>query len=252
MGTISASAGRRDKAVDYYTRALALNPDLASPAVNPHIIENRYLTESHLRLYLAQAEAAQAPRLYQRPNQVAQLLIPTDASSSTADTGTAQVKDGQTPTWSEEQGGQAAPAVGESESTQTLELQQAPSWEPAEETGGDREQAVQDEPRESPRVITEEDLVPTTVGQGVGFVDSTRQPASQPSTPRSGGTVTYPRTAPRSGTPQGQPRTQPQTVSPGAQPTPRSQTFVPAVGSTGRLDLELLFEDSTPAVAPGP
>jgi tetratricopeptide (TPR) repeat protein len=252
LGTISASAGRRDKAVDYYARALALNPDLASPAFNPHIIENRYLTESQLRLYLAQAEAAQAPRLYQRPNQVAQLLIPTAASSSTADTGTAQVNEGQTPSWSEEQGGQADPAVGDSETAQPLELQQSPYWEPAEETGDDREQAMENEPRESPRVITEEDLVPTSVGQGVGYVDSTRQPTSQPSIPRSGGTVTYPRTAPRSGTPQGQPRTQPQTVSPSPQPTPRSQSFVPAIGSTGRLDLELLFEDSRNAVAPGP
>ena len=251
LGTLSAADGRRDKAVEYYTRALALNPDLASPAFNPHIIENRYLTESQLRIYLAQAEAVQAPRLYQRPNQVAKLLIPTDTSSSTADTGSAQVNEGQTVTWSEEQGGQAS-EVGESETTQPLELQQTPYWEPVEETGGDAEQAMESEPRESPRVITEEDLVPTTVGQGAGYVDSTRQPTSQPSVPRSGGTVTYPRTAPRSGTPQGQPRTQPQAVSPSPQPSPRSQSFVPAIGSTGRLDLELFFEDSRPAVAPGP
>ena len=252
LGTISASSGRRDKAVDYYTRALALNPDLASPAVNPHIIENRYLTESQLRLYLAQAEAAQAPRLYQQPNQVARLLIPTEATSSEGDAGTAPENEGQTHAWSEEQGGQAPPAVGEPEAAQPLALQQTPSWEPVEETGDDRDQAMQEAPSESPRVITEEDLVPTTVGQGVGYVDSNRQPSSQPSTPRSGGTVTYPRTTPRSGTPQGQPRTQPQTVSPSPQPTPRSQSFVPTIGSTGRLDLELLFEDIRPAVAPGP
>ena len=76
LGTISASLGRRSKAVAYYTRALTLNPELASPAVNPHILENHYVTESQLRRYLANLEAAQAPRLYQRPEQVTELLIP--------------------------------------------------------------------------------------------------------------------------------------------------------------------------------
>ena len=248
LGTINEAAGHRSKAVTFYTRALALDPGLASPAVNPHIIENRHLTESQLRLYLAQAEAAQAPRLYQRPNQVAQLLIPT-AESTTPTAAEADTSD------------QAAPGSDEPAAAEPLELQPTSIWEPAESTADDQEEppadqrypmGSQDESPESSRVITEEDLVPTTVGQGVGYVGSSRPTSPPPSSLPQERSVTYPRTTPRSGTPSGPAPAQPQRVAPAPQPTPRSQPFVPTIGSTGRLDLELLFEDDTPAVAPGP
>lgn len=249
LGTVHEAAGRRSKAVTYYTRALSLDPELASPAVNPHVIENHYLTESQLRLYLAQTEAAQAPRLYQRPSQVAQLLIP--IADSTIET-TAEA----------DTSGQAAPGSGETATTESLELQPTPAWEPVESTASDQEESpadptypvgAQDDSLDSSRVITEEDLVPTTVGQGVGYVGSSRQAAPPPSSLPDGRGATYPRATPRSGTAPGPAPAQPQRVAPPPQTTiPGSQSFVPTIGSTGRLEMELLFEDGTPAVAPGP
>lgn len=263
LGTLSAVAGRRNKAVDYYTRALALDPDLASPVVNPHIIENRYLTESQLRLYLAKVEAAQAPRLYQRPNQVAELLIPASGAEPST---TPEVEpgaepeshpEGETLTWREEPLDQAGV---DSEATEVPGAKPTARWESVDESEIDQEdlgpestypQEGHQESSDSPRRLTEEDLVPTTVGQGVGYTSSSRPPSSTPSTSRSGGSVSYPRTT--TPTPSNSPSPAPsQTTAPRTQPTPQPQSFVPSIGSTGRLDLELLFEDDTPAVAPGP
>jgi len=268
LGTLSASAGRRSKAVEYYTRALSLNPELASPAVNPHIIENRYLTEAQLRLYLAKAEAAQAPRLYQNPGQVAELLIPTSESETTTTPFVELITDPEAlpedqrviqPV--EPRGPVDQSGVG-NDGTQNLQRYPAARWEPAESPSLDegemesedlRPQTEWDDSSGADRVLTEQDLVPTTVGQGVGSIDSTRSSSSTPPPARSGGTVSYPRaTTPRSGSASGTAPPQPQTVTPRPQPTPRSQSFVPTIGSTGRLDLELLVEDGLPAVASGP
>ena len=263
LGTLSALAGRRNKAVGYYTKALALDPDLASPVVNPHIIENRYLTESQLRLYLAKVEAAQAPRLYQRPNQVAELLIPASGAEPVT---TPDVEpgaepeshpEGETLTWREEPLDQAGV---DSEATEVREAKPTARWAPVEKSAIDQEdlgsestypQEGQQESSDSPRRLTEEDLVPTTVGQGVGYTGSSSPPSSTSSTPRSGGSVSYPRTTtPRPSSPSSPAPSQ--TTAPRTQPTPRPQSFVPSIGSTGRLDLELFFDDDTPAVAPGP
>jgi len=251
LGSLSASAGRRSKAVDFYTRALALNPGLASPAVNPHIVENRYLTESQLRLYLARAEASQAPRLYQRPGHVAALLLPTSESDPTAapiaepNTDSEPLSEGQDATRPQESGGQSGRGT---EGTQIRERRPTPSGVPEETSAAEQSEAESEESEpqtqqndvsDSPRALSEGDLAPTTVGEGVGYEGSPGQPPSTGSTTRPGGTVSYPRTTtPRSGSP--------------SSAAPGSDSFVPTVGSTGRLDLELLIEDSSPALASGP
>ena len=251
LGTLSASAGRRSQAVDFYTRALALRPALASPAINPHIIENRYLTESQLRLYLAKSEATQAPRLYERPGNVAELLLPTSEPDPTTPPLEEQATDPESILEDLSESGPNEPAgqihydSAGSEGTQLREMRPAPTWEPEEASPSEHEDVAAEDidPQtghgdvtDSPRVLSEEDLVPTTVGRGVGYAGSTDQPSSTRSRARPGGTVSYPRT----------------TTPPQPQTTPGSDSFVPSVGSTGRLDLELLIENSTPALAPGP
>jgi tetratricopeptide (TPR) repeat protein len=261
LGTLSASSGHRKKAVDYYTRALTLRPELSSPAINPHVLENRYLTEAQLRLYLANNEAAQAPRLYQRPGDVAELLLPPVAPESTATpfeelvTEPIAEPDGKTLTRQDVPREQVDPAGGNTEGTTLRERQAATSRQPTDEPPQDEgdpdaedldPQAEQADVSDSPRVLSEEDLAPTTVGQGVGYVGSSGQPSSSRSTTRPGGTVSYPRTTtPRSGSGTS-------AAPPRPQPTQGSDSFVPTVGSTGRLDLELLIEDSSPALVPGP
>lgn len=76
LGTLYAATGRRSRAVRHYARALALKPDLILPAVNPHIVENRFATEALLRARKSESPAAFAPRLYQQPSRVAELLVP--------------------------------------------------------------------------------------------------------------------------------------------------------------------------------
>ena len=254
LGTLSASAGRRSQAVDFYTRALALRPALASPAINPHIIENRYLTESQLRLYIAKTEATQAPRLYERPGDVAELLLPTSEPDPTTPPLEEQATDPESTledlsvTRPYEPAGQVDRDGAGTEGTQIREVRPTPNREPEEASPFGRSEAAaegilgqteQDDVGGSDRVLTEEDLVPTTVGQGAGSVGSSGQPSSTRSSGRAGGTVSYPRTTtPKSGS--------------ASSTTQGSDSFAPTVESTGRLDLELLIEDNSPDFAPGP
>ncbi len=76
IGTLYAASGRRARAVKYYARALALEPDLIRPEVNPHIVDNRFATEALLLARQSVSPAAFAPRLYQQPSRVADLLVP--------------------------------------------------------------------------------------------------------------------------------------------------------------------------------
>ncbi len=260
LGTISASVGRRRKAVDYYTRALTVSPELASPAVNPHIVENRHFTESQLRLYLTKAEAAQAPRLYQRPGQVANLLVPTSIPEPTSTpfvelvTEPVSQPESRTLTWHGEpsnQAGEATPEMQPATGDESIGRPPADQEEPGVEDS--RRQTAPTESSDSSLVLTEEDLVPTNVGQGVGYTGPAGQPSSTRTTGRAGETASYPRTTtPRSGSPSRPAPPQRQTVPPQTQATPRSQSFVPTIGSTGRLELELLVEDGSTAIAPGP
>lgn len=236
LGTINASAGRRRQAVDYYTRSLILDPALASPAVNPHILENHFLTEAQLRSYLAQPEAAQAPRLYERPGEVADLLVSQPLPEATR----------ETPPEPQAEGSERPPTSTPEAAT---EIPPARAQEPPIEPSSRRPK--QPEEGDSARVITEQDLAPTAAGQGVGHVGTPGEPASTRATSRPGSAYTRP-TTPRSGTVARPTPPQQQTVTPQPQSPPGSQSFVPTLGSTGRLELELLDEEPSAAIAPGP
>ena len=51
LGAIHERLGREGKAVDSYARAFALDPQLALPDVNPHVIDSKLTTEAMLRAY---------------------------------------------------------------------------------------------------------------------------------------------------------------------------------------------------------
>lgn len=80
MGTLEANRHNRMRALEHYARAFALDWSLASPAVNPHIVENRLATDAMLRAYLSESPASVAPRLYRQPEDVAALLVPLPAA----------------------------------------------------------------------------------------------------------------------------------------------------------------------------
>jgi tetratricopeptide (TPR) repeat protein len=76
IGTILEARGQEAKAVDAYARAFALDPQLAFPEVNPHVIDNRLVTEAMLKAYRGDYAPPQAPKVYEDPLRIAALLVP--------------------------------------------------------------------------------------------------------------------------------------------------------------------------------
>ena len=75
MGTISERWGQESRAIDSYARAFTLDPQLAFPEVNPHIVENKLVTEAMLRAYKGDYAPPQAPKVYDDPARIANLLV---------------------------------------------------------------------------------------------------------------------------------------------------------------------------------
>ena len=75
LGTLYEAAGKRDRAVRSYARSLELDPSLLAPEVNPHIIENRLVTASLILARWGDSSTAMAPRLYQQPARITELLV---------------------------------------------------------------------------------------------------------------------------------------------------------------------------------
>jgi Tfp pilus assembly protein PilF len=84
MGAIYESMGQESKAIDAYARAFALDPQLAFPEVNPHVVENKLVTEAMLRAYRSDFAPPQAPKIYDDPSRIAALLVPPPAAQGDA------------------------------------------------------------------------------------------------------------------------------------------------------------------------
>lgn len=83
LGTIEEARGQNSKAVDSYARAFALDPQLAFPEVNPHIVENKLVTQAMLRAYKNDfASNPQVPKMYDDAARIAALLVPKPAPSA--------------------------------------------------------------------------------------------------------------------------------------------------------------------------
>ncbi len=82
LGSIAEAAGRRQAAVGEYSRAFALNPQLAFPDVNPHVVGSKLMTESLLRAYRQTAVPPQAPKAYEQPSRIASILVGTPPANA--------------------------------------------------------------------------------------------------------------------------------------------------------------------------
>ncbi|HEX6200311.1 MAG TPA: tetratricopeptide repeat protein [Thermoanaerobaculia bacterium] len=202
IGAILDARGADRRAIKRYATALRLDPQLAFPELNPHVIENEHLTAAMLHAYRDLPLAAQAPKTYERPSRIVDLLVPSQPAPA-ADT----VADGE-----------AAPGEPRSQATYAPGAAQA-AGQAAGEAGAPGENGE--------RVLRQNDLE-----QG-GSVNQIVVPGYVP--PR-GGTRVQP--GQPTFTPPGRVR---QNDGRGATPgqpggTPR---FVPGVPSTGRLEIEL-------------
>jgi len=219
LGTLYASLKDRRKALEHYERAFALDRSLTSPRVNPHIVENRLVTEALLELYVLETPSTQAPRIYQEPGHVADLLLPSEpeetADEEVAGEGAA----------AEDSVTSSAPSKARSRRVRAT-YQATP--EPALETD-------EEEPAEK-RVLDESTLT-TRQYQSRESQSAKSTSSSQPS---------------GSGLPETSSAYAPEDSTSGSDDTfDQPTTFIPGVQSTGRLDIELLPAlESDPTATP--
>lgn len=76
VGALLEAQGRRRAAVEWYGRAFRLNPDLAFPDVNPHVIDSELTAEAMLRGYRSATVDHDPPRIYAEPGRISSLLLP--------------------------------------------------------------------------------------------------------------------------------------------------------------------------------
>lgn len=81
IGVYHDGKGERSAAIDAYAHAFALDPQLTFPNVNPHIIDNRWVTEALIQAHRYRDEpGAQVPRLYGDPMRIKELMLDEEKS----------------------------------------------------------------------------------------------------------------------------------------------------------------------------
>jgi tetratricopeptide (TPR) repeat protein len=233
LGVVYAAQDSERQAIAQYAKAFRLDPQLAFPEVNPHVIDNPYVTKAMLRAYRDLPLASRAPKSYEEPSHIVAMMLPE----------------------SPDQGGAAAapaPAEGAEKATSEAASKPGMSPKPAFAPEGQGEGAVS--PDEAEKVLRQEDL------QGQGELNQAPAPSGTYIPPQGGTRVrTYPPgylqpgQTPSSGqrggaaTPEG--RATPS--RPGTSRPNGPVHYVPGVPSTARLDTELL-PGPPPAAPPTP
>ncbi|HEV7509649.1 MAG TPA: tetratricopeptide repeat protein [Thermoanaerobaculia bacterium] len=88
LGAVHEALRQPSRAIDEYARAFSLDPQLAFPEVNPHIVENKLVTEAMLRAYRSDvAGQPNAPKVYEDAGRIASLLVPPPAAPAAQDPG---------------------------------------------------------------------------------------------------------------------------------------------------------------------
>ena len=82
LGTIQETWGQESRAIGSYAQAFALDPQLAFPEVNPHIIENKLVTQAMMRAYKNDFVVPQVPKVYDDPARIASMLVPSPAQNA--------------------------------------------------------------------------------------------------------------------------------------------------------------------------
>lgn len=211
IGAAHDLLGSERKAVEFYARAFRLDPQLAFPEVNPHVIDNEHLTQAMLRAYRDVPLAGRAPKSYEQPGRIVSLMIPAT---------------------------EEAPAAAPAETPEELEgLRPRPSLAPGGDVGGEEGGAVRPGDGRRGRTLREEDLENSESLNQVVAPGAVIQPA-----PRGGRRV--PSRAPSERDPEADGRQGGQrpgrTPGAGEQDPGGRQRFIPGLPSTGRLEIELV------------
>ncbi len=84
IGVLSADAGKRRQAIDAFATAFILEPRLASPQVNPHLVDRPEVLEAMLRSSKDIRVAQTAPLSFSDPDRISRLLIADSSAARTA------------------------------------------------------------------------------------------------------------------------------------------------------------------------
>lgn len=85
LGVLAAAKRSRDKAINYYARALALDPGLSFASNNPHILDNPLFGEALLRSQRYRDKpATHVPRQYGEAQRIIDLMLPQETMTETA------------------------------------------------------------------------------------------------------------------------------------------------------------------------
>lgn len=76
LGALEEKWGQESRAIESYAAAFSLDPQLAFPEVNPHIVENELVTPAMLKAYQSDYSSAVVPQVYDEPGRIAKLLVP--------------------------------------------------------------------------------------------------------------------------------------------------------------------------------
>jgi tetratricopeptide (TPR) repeat protein len=90
LGVLHEDAGERAKAIEQYALALAIDPELYFPDVNPQIVNNMLVTESLLEAANLRKPSNLAPMNFARPREITQLLLSLPAIPTGGETGADQ------------------------------------------------------------------------------------------------------------------------------------------------------------------
>ena len=76
LGAVYDAVGERELALAHYAEAFTLDPELLFAEKNPHVIENKLVTEALLRARRGSRAAPPAPRAYDEPARINSILTP--------------------------------------------------------------------------------------------------------------------------------------------------------------------------------
>ena len=84
LGSIQERLGERQEALRWYAEAFTLDPELLFAETNPHIIENRLVTEALLLAGRGRRSQPATPRAYEEPGRINSLLAPVPTAAPAA------------------------------------------------------------------------------------------------------------------------------------------------------------------------
>ncbi len=84
LGVLREGSGNESAAVRSYATAFALNPRLAFPDVNPHVLENKLVTPAMLRAYRSELPPLQPGAAYEEPVRIVGILVGEPAQGAQA------------------------------------------------------------------------------------------------------------------------------------------------------------------------